>query len=138
MSARYRVVVLTNGAANATVLPELGRVIALGLSNARRPNILCGGFPTRARWAYPHKGGIYVSLSDGDSTAFRLMEWQLASATEDSVTLAGKSESERAIQMQIEIKETTLRIHVTVSNPGRVQGASGGPLPRGVCLRGLS
>jgi hypothetical protein len=115
VAARYRAVVLTDGAVKATVIPELGRVIALGWSKAARPNVL--RVPDPGEWAYPHKGGIYVSLSDGERTAFQLIDWQLASATRDSVTLVGKSESERALQMQIGIKESTLRMRVTVSNP---------------------
>ncbi len=62
VAARYRAVVLTGGAASATVVPELGRVVALGLSNRTQPNIL--RVPDPSEWAYPHKGSIYVSLSD--------------------------------------------------------------------------
>ncbi len=121
VGARYRAVALTDGAANATVIPELGRVVALGLSNALglanivQPNVL--RVPDPGEWAYPHKGGIYVSLADGNRMAFQLLEWQLASATRESVTLTGKSASERVIQMQIGIREATLRMRVTVSNP---------------------
>jgi hypothetical protein len=113
VGTRYRAVVLTDGAATATVIPELGRVVALGLSNTR--SVL--RVPDPGEWAYPHKGGIYVSLSDGDSTAFQLLNWQLESVTQETVTLNGRSGSGRALQMQIDIKEAALRVRVTVSNP---------------------
>jgi len=120
VSARYRAVPLADGRAQATVIPELGRVVALGLSN--QPSVL--RIPDPGEWAYPHKGGIYVSLSDGDSTAFQLLDWQLASATRESVTLNGRSESGRALQMQIGMKEGNLGVRVTVLNssasPARV------------------
>jgi Domain of unknown function (DUF4838) len=120
VAARYRALVLTDGAANATVIPELGRVIALGWSNRERSNIARSNIlrvPDPGEWAYPHIGGIYVSLSDGSPTAFRLVEWRLASASRESVTLTGRSDAERAIQMQIGIAENVLKISVTVSNP---------------------
>jgi hypothetical protein len=110
VAARYRAVVLTNGTLRATVVPELGRVIALGRTNILR-------VPDPGEWAYPHKGGIYVSLSDGDKTAFRLIEWQLASSTPESVILTGIPESGRAIQMQITVSEDVLKLRITVSNP---------------------
>ena len=120
VAARYRAVEITDGAANATVIPELGRVVALGLSN--NGNILRVSDP--GEWAYPHIGGIYVSLSDGDRPAFQLIGWQLASSTQESVTLTGGSESGRTIQMHIGMADRTLKIRVTVSNsadsPARV------------------
>jgi hypothetical protein len=115
VAARYRAVPLTDGVANATVIPELGRVIALGLSNKGAPNIL--RVPDPGEWAYPHIGGIYVSVADGSLTAFRLVDWQLASASRESVTLAGQSDSGRMLKMEIGIEEATLRLRLTVSNP---------------------
>ena len=114
VAGRYRAVVVTDGPAKATVIPELGRVVALGLTNAARTNVL--RVPDPGEWAYPHKGGIYVSVSDGPSTSFQLIEWQLASATRESVTLTGKSDSGRTLQLQLAIVEAALRLRVAISN----------------------
>jgi hypothetical protein len=111
VAARYQAVEITDGAANATVIPELGRVVALGLSNKGILRV-----PDPGEWAYPHIGGIYVSLSDGDRTAFQLIGWQLASSTRESVTLTGGSESGRTVQMHIGMAAHTLKIRVTISN----------------------
>jgi hypothetical protein len=121
VAARYAAIVLMDGDVKATVIPELGRVIAMEWPNMARADIL--RTPDSGEWAYPHKGGIYVSLSDGDSTGFRLIEWQLASAAKESVTLTGKSGAGRTLQMQIGVmrtggKEASLQIRVNVSNPG--------------------
>jgi len=116
LPARYAAVVLTDGSANANVIPELGgRVAALGRTNVLR-------VPDPGEWAYPNAGGIYVSLSDSYLTAPRAIAWQLASATREAATLTGKSDSGQALYMQIGMaqnrnSEATLRMRVTVSNP---------------------
>jgi hypothetical protein len=119
VGARYRAVVVTDGTAKAAVVPELGRVVALGStnvagSNATRANVL--RVPDPGEWAYPHKGGIYVSVSDGPSTSFQLIEWRLATATRESVTLSGKSGSGQTLQLQLAVGESTLRMRVAISN----------------------
>jgi hypothetical protein len=100
------------------VVPELdGRVIALGA-----PNIL--RVPDPGEWRYPRAGGISVSLSDGYLTAPRVVEWQVASATPQTVTLTGRSDPARALKMQIGISGETLRVNLTLTNtadsPARV------------------
>jgi hypothetical protein len=112
LAARYAAVVLTDGAAQAAVIPELeGRIVTLGRANILR-------VPDPGEWADPHAGGICVSLYDGDSSAPRVIAWQLASSTREAVTLTGRSDSGHALQMQIGIAGDAMRIRVTVSNPG--------------------
>jgi hypothetical protein len=111
VATRFAAVVLTDGTATATVVPELeGRIIALGRANILR-------VPDPGEWAYPHAGGIYVSLYEGDLTAPRIIAWQRESATRESVTLTGRSDSGRVLHMQIGIAGDVLRMRVTVSNP---------------------
>jgi len=110
--ARYPAIVLNNGLATATVIPELeGRIIALG-----RPNIL--QVPDPGEWAYPRAGGICVHLYEGGRTAPQSIAWQVASAAQEAVTLSGKSDSARELRMQIGIEHDALRMLVTVSNAG--------------------
>ena len=110
--ARYQAIVLNNGLATATVIPELdGRIIALG-----RPNIL--RVPDPGEWAYPRAAGICVRLYEGGQTAPQSIAWQVASAAHEAVTLSGKSGSARELRMQIGIEHDALRMRVTVSNAG--------------------
>ena len=106
LAARYAAVVLRDGAAQATVVPELqGRVIALGRRNRLR-------VPDPGELAYPRAGGICLSLSDS------VIAWQVESAARESVGLTGRSDSGHALRMRIGIAGGTLRMGVTVSNPG--------------------
>ena len=115
LAKRYAAVVMTDGAAAATVVPELGgRVVALGRTNILR-------VPDPGEWAYPNAGGIYMSVSDGYLTAPRVIAWQFVSATRETVTLVGRSDPGLSLHMQIGIAqdrnaEATLRMRVTVSN----------------------
>ena len=111
VAARYAAVVLTDGAAKATLVPELeGRIVAVGRANILR-------VPDPGEWAYPHAGGISVSLYDGDLPAPRSVAWQRESVTRETVTLTGRADSGRALHLQIGIAGDALRMRVTVSNP---------------------
>ena len=109
--SRYATVVLAAGAVTATVVPELdGRIISLGQANVLR-------VPDPGEWAYPGQGGICVRLYEGDETAPRPIAWQVVSATRQAVTVSGRSDSERALEMQIGIDGDALRVRVSVANP---------------------
>ena len=111
LRARYAAVLLTDREATATVIPELdGRIIAFGRTNILR-------VPDPGEWAYPHAGGIFVSLYEGDQTTPRPVAWQLASSARETVTLTGKSDAGRALQIQIGLAENVLQTRVTVRNP---------------------
>jgi hypothetical protein len=106
LAARYAAVVLTNGAAHATVVPELqGRIIALGRRNRLR-------VPDPGELAYPRAGGICLSLSG------TVIAWQVESAARETVALTGRSDSGHALRMRIRVAGNTLRIEASVSNPG--------------------
>jgi len=103
--ARYAAVLLSDGAAMATVVPELdGRIISLGRSNILRVS-------DPGEWRYPRAGGIWVSLYEGGAP--RTIAWQIASTTPETLELTGGS----ALHMQIAIAGEVLRVRVTVSNP---------------------
>ncbi len=130
----YRAIVLTDGPVKAAVVPELGRVVALGStnvagSNAARANVL--RVPDPGEWAYPHKGGIYVSVSDGPSTLFQLVDWKLTSATRESVTLSGKSRLRADLfGCRSAVGGSILRTRIAISNTRRCAYACGPSLPR--------
>ena len=111
VGAQYPAVLLTAGDANVAVVPELGRIVAFG-----RTNVLRVADP--GELGYPHAGGIYVVLSDGDLTV--PVEWHSESATAESVTLNGSAGAGRALVMQIGVAGDTLRMRVTVSNTASV------------------
>jgi len=110
LTGHYAAIVLTNGAARATVIPQLGRVIAFG-----RSNVLRAASP--GELGYPSAGGIYLSLYDGYATVSRDVAWHLTSATRETVTMTGRCDSGSDLRMQIGIAGGTLRLRVTVANP---------------------
>ena len=114
VAEHYRAIVLTDGPVKAAVVPELGRVVSLGWTDVSGSNIL--RVPDPGEWAYPHKGGVYVSVSDGPSTSFQLVDWKLTSATRESVTLTGNSTLGQPLRLQIWIAGSILRTRIAISN----------------------
>ena len=133
VGAHYGAVVIASNTAAATVIPELGRVITFERLAGRGPApqaLTAGGgaglrpaasnllrVPDPGEWAYPHAGGIFVSVSDGES-GFQLYPWRLESSTPEGVALTSATDSGRVLAMEVGIKESTIHLHVTVSNPG--------------------
>jgi hypothetical protein len=118
LAKAYTVVALQDRGMSIKVVPEIGRMIALGPSSGTGDDQNLLRVPDPGEFSYPYAGGLYFTLASSYLSNSQRVLWRAGPPAKDAVLLSGQSEQGFDLEMEIRLEAGVLRTRLTAANHG--------------------